>query len=72
MCTCNNFQAQINEKVASLKEEISKLDGMIVHNPDRMKADMDKMQHDIEQLKVSEHNFYLFSYLSSDNPACSI
>ena len=47
-----HFQAQVNEKVASLKEEISKLDGMIVQSPDKLKSDMEKMENDITQLKV--------------------
>ena len=47
------LQAQVKEKEAQLKEEISKLDGMIVQNPERMKADMDKMTKEIEQLQVT-------------------
>ena len=43
----------MKEKVAQLKEEISKLDGMIVQNPERMKADMDKMTREIQQLTVT-------------------
>ena len=53
------LQAQVKEKIATVKEESSKLARMIVQSPERMKNEMDRMEHQLQSLKVRPKPFIL-------------